>query len=110
MWGNPIYNQARNLFVIFLDCEGFASLEQSEDHDAKVFCLSVLISSLVIFNSWNTIDKKSIDSLALASELAHKVLSQDQQMTFNKNSAPSHFSPVFAWLIRDFHLELVMNG
>ena len=62
------------MYILLMDCEGFNSLEQTENHDARVFCLSVLISTLVIFNSMMTIDEKSIDSLALASQLAHKVI------------------------------------
>lgn len=54
------------MFILLLDCEGFGSLEKNQDHDAKIFCLSVLISTLVIFNSKGTIDEKSIESLALA--------------------------------------------
>ena len=73
IWGRPLYLKQRNICLVLLDCEGFGSLDKTEGYDAKLFCLSVLMSSLVIFNSMQTIDEKAIDSLALASELAHKV-------------------------------------
>ena len=44
-----------------MDCEGFGSIDQSQDHDSKIFCLSVLISSIIIYNSMQTIDEKAID-------------------------------------------------
>ena len=91
------------MYLILMDCEGFGSLDQSENHDAKIFCLSVLISSLVIFNSMMTIDEKAIDSLALASELAHKVLNQGKR-------PETGITPGFVWLIRDFSLELRTGG
>jgi hypothetical protein len=74
IWGNPIYIEQRNMFLLLLDCEGFGSVDKSEDHDAKIFCLSVLLSSLLIFNSKGTIDERNIDSLGLAATLAHKVV------------------------------------
>ena len=61
LWGNPIFLEERNVHLLIMDCEGFGSLEQSENHDAKIFCLSVLISSMIIYNSMQTIDEKSID-------------------------------------------------
>jgi prenyltransferase beta subunit len=67
LWGEPIYIQERNLYIILVDCEGFGSLDQEENHDARIFCLSVLISSLIIFNSMEVIDEKNIESLSLAS-------------------------------------------
>jgi hypothetical protein len=59
-----------------MDCEGFGSIKKSENHDAKLFCLSILLSNMIIYNTMKTIDEKSIESLALASELAHKVISK----------------------------------
>ena len=66
------------MYIILVDCEGFGSLNQTENHDARIFCLSVLLSSLIIFNSMQVIDEKNIESLSLASELAHKVLNSQQ--------------------------------
>jgi len=74
IWGKPIYISERNVYVIIMDCEGFGSIEHSQDHDSKIFCFSVLISSMIIYNSMQTIDEKAIDQLALASKLAHLVL------------------------------------
>ena len=61
IWGKPIFISERNIYVIIMDCEGFGSIEQSIDHDAKIFCLSVLLSSMIIYNSLQTIDEKAID-------------------------------------------------
>ena len=36
--------------LLFLDSEGLASLDQDENYDAKIFCLSLLLSSYFILN------------------------------------------------------------
>jgi hypothetical protein len=86
------------MYIVLLDCEGLGSPDQSENHDARVFCLSVLISTLLIFNSHETIDEKAINNLGLAAKLANNVL----RSTKVQNST----SPVFIWLVRDFYLNL----
>lgn len=73
------------MYLILVDCEGFGSLNQTENHDARVFCLSVLLSSLIIFNSMQVIDEKNIESLSLASELAHTVLNSQKEQEGEAN-------------------------
>ena len=53
LWGQPIYVKEKNMYIMFMDCEGFGSLNnnKNENHDAKLFCTSVLISSMIMYNS-----------------------------------------------------------
>jgi hypothetical protein len=39
------------MHIILLDTEGSGSLQKNQTHDAKIFALVVLLSSLFIFNS-----------------------------------------------------------
>jgi len=52
--------------LIVLDTEGSGSLQKNQKHDAKIFALVVLLSSLFIYNSMQTIDENSIAGLSLA--------------------------------------------
>ncbi len=51
MWSKPLYLEKDNLHVFFLDTEGSSSVSKDQRHDAKIFALANLISSIFIFNS-----------------------------------------------------------
>lgn len=86
--------------MLLLDTEGSGSLQKNQTHDAKIFALVVLLSSLFIFNSMQTIDESAISCLSLATELS----------TFIKLHGQDTLRPKFLWLLRDFALELKENG
>ncbi|OTF81803.1 hypothetical protein BLA29_002575 [Euroglyphus maynei] len=48
-----------------LDTEGFAATNISENYDAKIFAVSTLLSSTLLFNSVKIIDQSDIDYLEL---------------------------------------------
>jgi hypothetical protein len=45
---------------MLIDTEGLGSLEEDINHDAKIFALALLISSLLIYNSVGSIDDEAI--------------------------------------------------
>lgn len=49
--------------MIVLDTEGLNGLEKSKQFDIQMFILTVLISSLIVYNSVNTIDEQAVQSL-----------------------------------------------
>lgn len=59
------------MHIVLLDTEGSGSLQKNQTHDAKIFALVVLLSSLFIFNSMQTIDENAISCLSLAAELSN---------------------------------------
>jgi hypothetical protein len=61
------------MHVFLLDTEGSGSTDRNTTHDAKIFALVVLLSSLFIFNSVGTIDEKAINNLSLAAELSSNI-------------------------------------
>lgn len=87
--------------MLLLDTEGSGSLQKNQTHDAKIFALVVLLSSLFIFNSMQTIDESAISCLSLATEISSFLKLQGSKDTF---------TPKFLWLLRDFALELKENG
>jgi hypothetical protein len=128
----PVRNPAGQL-VLFLDTEGMASTDNDESYDAKIFSLGLLLSSLFVFNTMGVIDEGAIDRLYLVSELtkhvcvstytasapspsngfggngtsAEEVLSGDK-LEESRALAP-HFPP-FVWLLRDFLLDMQIDG
>lgn len=57
------------MHIIFLDFEGLQSSENSKTHDAKMFALSILLSSMICFNSMSLFEEKTLEELSLVSDL-----------------------------------------
>jgi len=55
-----LFNEKENLYIYFMDVEGTESVDNNSNYDAKLFTLSILISSIFIFNSVGVIDELSI--------------------------------------------------
>ncbi len=111
--------------LIYFDSEGLASLDQDENYDAKIFSLSLLLSSYFILNTMGVIDEGAIDRLFLVSELSKRILIEKDQVE-NENSKVKdgkdkkdtddnsiklarHF-PRILFCLRDFVLSLEHNG
>ncbi|XP_030853992.1 guanylate-binding protein 2 [Strongylocentrotus purpuratus] len=108
MWGKPTrmtLSSGQDVAVIFLDTEGFAANNVSETYDAKVFAVSALLSSYLIYNSVKVIDQADLDYLellarrtqlfALRSQLSRAKWAQD----FNHDLLS--FPPLL-WVVQDF--------
>uniref|UniRef100_A0A8B9BKP1 GB1/RHD3-type G domain-containing protein n=1 Tax=Anser brachyrhynchus TaxID=132585 RepID=A0A8B9BKP1_9AVES len=87
--------------LVLLDTEG---LGDTEKNDTWIFVLAVLLSSTLIYNSKGTIDQQALDNLQypLAPEEA-----EDEQPGLDRR-AP--FFPNFVWAVRDFTLQLEVDG
>lgn len=55
--------------TLVLDCEGFGSLEGSDDRDCKLFILSLLLSSAILYNSMGTIDEQTLNNFSMIIEV-----------------------------------------
>ena len=106
IWGNTIKLQNRNVEVLIIDTEGLASAfeDRNESIDMVIFCLSLLLSSLFIYNSMKNIDENAIENLALVLNFAKKIQSKFNEINDYANNFPS-----FLWVLRDFALELIDN-
>jgi len=104
IWGNTVKLNNKNTEVLIIDTEGLASAfeDRNENIDIIIFCLSVLLSSLFIYNSMKNIDESAIESLALVLNFAKKIQSKFNSLNDYANNFPS-----FLWVLRDFALELV---
>mmetsp|Transcript_4955 Transcript_4955/g.4872 ORF Transcript_4955/g.4872 Transcript_4955/m.4872 type:complete len:87 (-) Transcript_4955:1230-1490(-) len=59
--------------IIFLDSEGCKSVEKSATHDAKMFAILILLSSVFIYNSKGVIDEQAVNQLSLATSLSEMI-------------------------------------
>jgi hypothetical protein len=59
--------------MIVVDTEGLGAYDEDENHDAKIFLLALLLSSLLIYNSVGTIDENALNSLSLVINLSKKI-------------------------------------
>ncbi|KAI2665761.1 Guanylate-binding protein 4 [Labeo rohita] len=89
-------------------------------HDTNIFCLAVLLSSTLVYNSRGTIDNKAIidlhccrfvleQTVRYVTELTEciKVKSSDEDA--DDSSEFVKFFPSFIWAVRDFTLELKVD-
>ena len=101
---NSINNEEFPCFLI--DTEGLGAYDEEVNHDSKIFLISILISSLFIFNSFGTIDENAINSLSFVLNLSKTIKLKNSFKEDNKNELAQYF-PSFLWLLRDFSLKLV---
>ena len=106
IWGDTIKLKNKNTEVLIIDTEGLASAfeDRNESIDMIIFCLSLLLSSLFIYNSMKNIDESAIENLALVLNFAKKIQSKYNEINDYANNFPS-----FLWVLRDFALELIDN-
>ena len=101
MWGKPLslkQPSGQQLSIVFIDTEGFAANNISETYDAKIFAVSTLLSSYLIYNSVKIIDQSDIDYL--------EVLSRRTQVSLKILILFNYY--LFIYLIFNFLLCLVV--
>jgi len=53
-----------------LDTEGFGSIDKDSNYDGKIFLITLLISNILLYNSFGAIDENIIGKLALVCQEA----------------------------------------
>jgi len=107
MWVGDFPNDSSKAMVL-LDTEGLHDPEKgSRTHDAEIFTLAVLLSSILIYNSKGAIDSNSLDGLHLATELTNHISMKAQGEETGDDFAK--FFPMLIWAVRDHHLELTVD-
>jgi len=131
LWGAPKYDPETGRTYIFLDTEGLNSAGENVTYDTQIFALSVLLSSMFIFNTQNAITEAALQELELVAESSKMIRFKDDdskaaaaaaapdQGKKRGSAAPDqeakrdtidrevaeHF-PSFIWVLRDFTLLL----
>lgn len=87
--------------IIVLDCEGLGSVDGDPAYDARLFTISMLLSSLIVYNSIGSIDEVAIEGIEFMCQLAKEIKAED-----SKGRYLAELFPKFVWLLRDFSLKL----
>ncbi|XP_049341129.1 guanylate-binding protein 1 [Astyanax mexicanus] len=115
MWCVPHPNKPDHTLVL-LDTEGLGDVKKGDSkNDTWIFCLAVLLSSTLVYNSRGTIDNIALEQLHFVTQLAEhiKVKSptpaegvENKEEEEEEDSQFVKFFPNFIWAVRDFSLEL----
>uniref|UniRef100_A0A3B4CS21 GB1/RHD3-type G domain-containing protein n=1 Tax=Pygocentrus nattereri TaxID=42514 RepID=A0A3B4CS21_PYGNA len=115
MWCVPHPTKADHTLVL-LDTEGLGDVGKGDSkNDAWIFCLAVLLSSTLVYNSRGTIDNTALEKLHYVTELAEHIrikspsLAGAEDEDEQGDSQFVQFFPNFIWTVRDFVLKLVIE-
>jgi hypothetical protein len=108
MWNYPIKLRNKNgeMNLLILDTEGLSSPDATTKLDNQIFVLSILLSSLFLYNTNKAIDRDAIKKLAIMSQLSEHI---KNGKGLNKNDEKDMLKlnlPAFYWIVRDFFLSL----
>uniref|UniRef100_A0A8C8VPG4 GB1/RHD3-type G domain-containing protein n=1 Tax=Pelusios castaneus TaxID=367368 RepID=A0A8C8VPG4_9SAUR len=114
MWCVPHPCQAGHTLVL-LDTEGLGDVEKGNvKNDTWIFALAVLLSSTLVYNSMSTIDHYALEKLHYVTELTErikaKVAGGGSWQEEEDSSEFVRFFPAFVWAVRDFSLQLKVDG
>ncbi|XP_036418328.1 guanylate-binding protein 1 [Colossoma macropomum] len=107
MWCVPHPTKAEHTLVL-LDTEGLGDVDKGDEkHDTWIFCLAVLLSSTLVYNSLGIIDNNALEKLHYVTELTENIRVKAQRGADDDDSAEfMRVFPSFIWAVRDFTLEL----
>uniref|UniRef100_A0A8C5Q5D4 GB1/RHD3-type G domain-containing protein n=1 Tax=Leptobrachium leishanense TaxID=445787 RepID=A0A8C5Q5D4_9ANUR len=110
MWCVPHPLKVGHVLVL-LDTEGLGDVEKGDSkNDAWIFCLAVLLSSNLVFNSLGTIDQQAMEQLHYVTELTKRIRLQASQKDGLNILECKRVFPSFTWCVRDFTLDLIYDG
>ncbi|XP_061452236.1 guanylate-binding protein 1-like [Rhineura floridana] len=113
MWCLPHPRRA-DLTLVLLDTEGLGDVEKGNtQNDSWIFALAILLSSTLVYNSMGTIDQDALEKLHYVTELTKKIRAKSSSghCQEEENSAEFiNFFPDFIWAVRDFTLQLEIDG
>ncbi|XP_039629554.1 guanylate-binding protein 1-like [Polypterus senegalus] len=98
--------------LVLLDTEGLGDVEKGDTkNDCWIFALAILLGSSFVYNSRGTIDNQALENLQYVTELTDLIKVKSQ--ADNEEEDDLHyvrFFPNFVWAVRDFTLELKIEG
>ena len=70
-WAQPDVSEDKLLHVLVIDTEGLSATENDHDYDAKIFAISALISTQLLYCSQSKISHRDIEYLELLAQRSH---------------------------------------
>ncbi|XP_054576734.1 guanylate-binding protein 1 [Eptesicus fuscus] len=102
-----------NYTLVLLDTKGLGDVEKGDNqNDSWIFALAILLSSTFVYNSMGTINQQAMDELHYVTELTDKIRAKSSLDANEVEDSADFvsFFPDFVWTLRDFSLELEVNG
>ncbi|MBN3304675.1 GBP1 protein, partial [Amia calva] len=110
MWCVP-HPTKPDLTLVLLDTEGLGDVEKGDEkNDNWIFALAVLLSSTLVYNSTGTINNNAVQQLHYVTELTEHIKVKSQTDEEDESNEFARFFPSFVWTVRDFTLDLVIDG
>ncbi|KAK3513840.1 hypothetical protein QTP70_028843 [Hemibagrus guttatus] len=111
MWCVP-HPIKEGLTVVLLDTEGLGDVHKGDEkHDTWIFCLALLLSSTLVYNSLGVIDNNALEKLHYVTELTEHIQVKAQARDDHDDTAEfMRVFPSFIWCVRDFTLRLEKDG
>ncbi|XP_059231297.1 guanylate-binding protein 1-like [Mustela nigripes] len=112
MWCVP-HPKKPNHTLVLLDTEGLGDVEKGNNqNDSWIFALAILLSSTFVYNSMGTINQQAMDQLHYVTELSDRIRAKSSPNAngFEDSADFMSFFPDFVWTLRDFSLDLEVNG
>lgn len=117
LWGTPVEKKeadGSSSMVLYVDTEGFESTGKANSYDDRIFALSALLSSLLIYNLPETIRESDVAKLSFAVDLAQGFYERDGDKAMDDGilaPAPGSIEPgSMLWLIQRDFLQGVTAG
>ncbi|XP_070259506.1 guanylate-binding protein 7-like isoform X2 [Myotis yumanensis] len=112
MWCVP-HPSKPNHTLVLLDTEGLGDVEKGDSkNDSWIFALAVLLSSMFVYNSMSTINHQALEQLHYVTKLTKLIRTKSSLISAEVDDSAEFvsFFPDFVWVVRDFMLELKLDG
>ncbi|XP_004841366.1 guanylate-binding protein 6 [Heterocephalus glaber] len=112
MWCVP-HPTKPNHTLVLLDTEGLGDVEKGDPkNDSWIFALAVLLSSTFVYNGMSTINHQALEQLHYVTELTELIRAKSSSNSDGVQNSTEFvsFFPSFIWTVRDFILELKLQG
>ncbi|XP_030399047.1 guanylate-binding protein 1-like isoform X3 [Gopherus evgoodei] len=101
--------------LVLLDTEGLGDVEKGDTkNDTWIFALAVLLSGTLVYNSLGTIDQRALEQLHYVTELTERIkvkaAGEGSRQEGEDSAEFVRFFPAFVWAVRDFTLQLQLDG
>nr|XP_019575470.1 PREDICTED: guanylate-binding protein 4-like [Rhinolophus sinicus] len=112
MWCVP-HPSKQNHTLVLLDTEGLGDVEKGDsNNDSWIFALAVLLSNMFVYNSMGTINHQALEQLHYVTKLTNLIRTKSSPRSGDVDDSAEFvsFSPDFVWTVRDFMLDLELDG
>jgi hypothetical protein len=105
MWNRAVQVK-EDVQMLVLDTEGLQSSERSTNVDIRMFALTLLLSSLFVYNQMGPVSEHALDDLSLVAQLSNHLQISKYQKVDDQTVDCRQYFPSFFWVMRDFFHDL----